>query len=307
MKKRKIILDCDPGHDDAVAILLASSYEEIDLCALTIESGNQTLEKTSRNALNLVQYLSLDVPVAKGEAKPMVRDAQICPEIHGESGLDGYEFPPLYKRCVKQDAVTLLKEMLTKDEYTIVATGPLTNIGVLLNKYPEVKNNITEIVLMGGSIGFGNVTPAAEFNIFCDPEAADIVFTSGIKVTMIGLDVTRKILITNKINEEIKNINNKASTLFYPLMKVFIENQKKVFGFDGAPLHDPATIVYLVKPEIFKAEFMNVTIDVSKGPSYGRTNCDQFDYLKLKKNAFVALDVDVDAYFEEIKNCIKKY
>ncbi len=308
MQKRNIILDCDPGHDDAVALMLAGSSEELNLLMVSVEAGNQTLEKTGRNALNLVQFLSLNVPVALGRNKPLKRNAIICPEIHGESGLDGFDFLDLKIDFDKKDAVSLMNELLKKNKpVTIVATGPLTNVASLLLEHPECKECIEEIVLMGGSIGFGNVTPAAEFNILCDPEAADIVFNSGIVVKMMGLDVTRKVKVDSNILSKMEEIDNDVARAYTKLMKVFYTNQKKVFGFSGAPLHDPVTIVYLLNPSVVKLQLMNVTIDTTGGPSYGRTNCDQFDYLKGKKNAYVAIDIDVDKYFDIVLNALRAY
>lgn len=308
MKKRKIIIDCDPGHDDAIAIMLALNNPNIELLALTIEAGNQTLLKTGTNALNIVQYFGLDIPVSLGEGKPLKKKLQICPEIHGESGLDGFTFPPLKIDFNKLSAVELLRKLLLEnDKVTLVPTGPLTNIATLLIKYPEVKSHIEEIVLMGGSIGYGNVTPAAEFNIYVDPEAADIVFNSGLTIKMMGLDVTRKVKITFDMLKEFEKINNKASKLFCDLMKVFIENQKNVFNFEGAPLHDPVTIAYLIDPSVVTLQEMNTEIDISGGPSYGRTNCDQFNYLKRKPNSFVAIDINTKKYWDIIKKNIESF
>lgn len=308
MDKRKIILDCDPGHDDAVAIMLALSSDKLDLLALSVEAGNQTLEKTGRNALNLVQYFNKDIPVALGETHPLKKKLETCPKIHGESGLDGFTFPKLIKQFDKLSAVELMKKLLLENEkVTLVPTGPLTNIATLLIKYPEVKSHIEEIVLMGGSIGYGNVTPAAEFNIFVDPEAADIVFKSGLTIKMMGLDVTRKVKLTYSMLEDFKKINNKASILFCDLMKVFIDNQKDVFGFVGAPLHDPVTIAYLIDPSVVSLKEMNTEIDISGGPSYGRTNCDQFNYLNRKPNSFVAIDIDTNKYWEIIKKGLESF
>ena len=308
MSKRNIILDCDPGHDDAVALMLAGSSEELNLLAVTVEAGNQTLEKTGRNALNLVEFLGLDVPVALGKDKPLKREAIICSEIHGESGLDGFNFLDLKTTFVDEDAVSLMAILLKEHKkVTIVATGPLTNVASVLLEHPECKQYIDDIVIMGGSIGFGNVTPAAEFNILCDPEAADIVFNSNLVIKMMGLDVTRKVKVDSKIISLMEEIDNDVARAFTKLMKVFYENQKRVFGFDGAPLHDPVTIVYLLNPNVVKLQKMNVTIDTTGGPSYGRTNCDQFDYLKQKKNANVAIEIDTDKYFEIVLSALKAY
>lgn len=308
MEKQKIILDCDPGHDDAVAIMLAGSAENLELLGICVEAGNQTLEKTGRNTLNLVQYLNLNVPVALGSGKPLKREPQTCAAIHGESGLDGFEFPPLKIRFHQQNAVELMKNLLQNhDHVTLVPTGPLTNIAELLMKHPEVKKNIKSIVLMGGSMGHGNVSPAAEFNILCDPEAADVVFNCGLPAYMLGLDVTRQALVTKKVMKKMATVHNDAGKLFTALMKVFNENQKKIFGFSGAPLHDPATIISLMNPNVITFQPMNVTIDVTGGPSYGRTNCDRFDYLHQPHNAFVATGIDVKQYWKEVYKGLKRY
>lgn len=308
MTKQKIILDCDPGHDDAIAIMLAGSAPSLEILGITVEAGNQTLEKTGNNTLNLVQYLGLDVPVALGSGKPLKRSPMTCAEIHGETGLDGFPFSPLKIKYHQQNAVELMKSLLDKNEdVTLVPTGPLTNIAELLINYPEVKKHIKSIVLMGGSIGFGNVSPAAEFNILCDPEAADIVFNSGLDVYMLGLDVTRKALVLPDVMERMSKIDNKAGKLFIDLMKVFNENQLKIFGHSGAPLHDSATIISLLNPNVFTFKKMNVVIDVTGGPSYGRTNCDQYDYLHQPHNAYVAIDMNVNEYWNEVEKGLKRY
>ncbi len=308
MEKRKIILDCDPGHDDAIAIMLAGISPLIDLLGVTVVAGNQTIEKTSQNALNIVEYLSLDVPVYVGESKPLFKPQVVCAEIHGESGLDGFTFPKNKRKLEKKDAVSFIIDTLkNENEVTIVATGPLTNIATVLQKDPTVKSHIKEIIIMGGSIGHGNVTPAAEFNIFTDPEAADIVFRSGCILKMCGLDITRQVLVLPNIIERMAKCNNTASDLFVKLMIVFNQNQKKIFGFSGAPLHDPATIVSLINKDVIHFEYMNAEIDVSRGPSYGRTNCDQFNYLHRTPNVYVATEIDVEKYWDVVEQEIKRY
>jgi len=308
MEKRKLIIDCDPGHDDAINLALAGSAEHFELLGVTVESGNQTLEKTGHNALCLCQYLGLDVPVALGSGKPLKRTPMTCAAIHGETGLDGFDFPILTRTFEECGAVELMHRLLNRyQKVTIVPTGPLTNVAELLIKYPEDKQFIEEIVLMGGSIGHGNVSPAAEFNILCDPEAADVIFTSGLTIKMLGLDVTRRVLVLPNVMRRMKKVHNLAGKLFIDLMGVFNENQLKIFGFSGAPLHDPATLVSLINPNVFIFQKMNVVIDVTGGSSYGRTNCDQFDYLKQPKNAYVAVDVDIKAYWNEVYKGLKRY
>jgi ribosylpyrimidine nucleosidase len=307
--KMPLILDCDPGHDDAIALLLAGHNPGLDLLGVSVVSGNQTIEKTTVNALSICQYLGINVPVAMGAEKPLQKPAMICPEIHGASGLDGVTFPPLTKKLDPRQGYELIIDLcLSHQGVILVPTGPLTNIALALKHEPKIKDHIAKIVLMGGSMGFGNVTPAAEFNILVDPEAAEIVFASGLPIYMNGLDVTREVLVHHSIIERMDQVDNKASRFFHDLMITFNANQKKVFGWpDGGPLHDPVTIVSLLDTKCVTYQAMNVTIDVSGGPSYGRTNCDRYDYLHLPKNAFVATAIDVPAYWDVVEKGLRLY
>ncbi len=306
--KRNIILDCDPGHDDAIAILLAGSNPNLNLLGISVVAGNQTIEKTARNALNVVTYLGIDVPVAIGCEFPMVRERVICAAIHGESGLDGFDFPKYDKPFDKKHGVQLIIDsVLNNEDVTIVATGPLTNVAMAIKLEPKLLNKVKEIVLMGGSVDNGNTSPAAEFNIMCDPEAAHVVFSSGIPVKMIGLNVTRKVIVTDEIISRMEKINNKASDMFAKLMRVFNANQRNTFGVKAGPLHDPATVACLIDKSLIKFQKMNVVIDISHGPSYGRTNCDVFDYLHAPHNAYVAMDIDVEKYWNIVEKGIKAY
>lgn len=307
MEKIKLLLDCDPGHDDAIAILLAGKSEKIDLLGISCTSGNQTIEKTSRNAYNICKYLDINVPIAKGCNHPIIKDVEVCAKIHGESGLDGFDFPEYdYKYEEKTGVNFIIDTLLANNNVTMVVTGPLTNFALALRVNPNIKSHIKEVVLMGGSMMNGNTSPAAEFNIMCDPEAADIVFRSGLVVKMVGLDVTRKVLLLPEILEQYKNIKTKTATLFYALMKVFNENQADTFGFKGAPLHDPATILSIIDENLITYKNMNVEIDISHGPSYGRTNCDFYNYLGREANAYVAIDINVDRYWELINEALLK-
>ncbi len=308
-EKLKLIMDSDPGHDDAVAIMLAGKSPKLDLLGISSCSGNQSIEKTTHNALSLCQYLGINVPVAQGSPKPLFKEPMYCPQIHGESGLDGFTFPPLTKKVDSRTGCDFIIETcLANKEVVLVPTGPLTNIALALQKNPAIKSHIKEIMLMGGSIGSGNVTPAAEFNIVVDPEAADIVFHSGLSVYMNGLDVTRQVLVTEEVIARMAKIHNKASDLFVALMKQYNINQKKTFQWSkGGPLHDPVTIVSLIDPSVVTYEYMNVGIDLSKGPSYGRTNCDRFGYLHLQPNAYVAVAINVEKYWDTIESVLRLY
>ena len=306
---RNIILDCDPGHDDAIAILLAGQKKYFNLLGITTVSGNQTIEKTTQNALNLVNFLNLDVPVAMGTDEHIIREIEICDSIHGESGLDGYIFPSHNRKPIDLNAVEeIINLTLNNEHVTIVTTGPMTNLGLALKVKPAIKKHIDEIIFMGGSLEHGNVTPAAEFNILCDPEAAYIALNSGIPIKMVGLNVTRKVLVTDEVIERMAKINNKTSDLFVKLMTVFKENYIKTFAnCAGGPLHDPVTIASLIDDKLVSWKHLNVDIDLSHGPSYGRTNCDLYDYLNKSHNCYVAMDIDVNRFWDIIEEGIKSY
>lgn len=306
--RTKIILDCDPGHDDAVAILLAGLSDKIDLLGITVAAGNQTIAKTAQNALNVARFIGLDVPIAIGCQDPMVVPRVICSQVHGESGLDGFTFPTYKKDFDHRHACQfIIDTVMNNDDVVIVTCGPMTNLAIAMKLEPKIVKRIKGVVLMGGSTENGNTSPAAEFNIMCDAEAAYVVFTSGIPIKMIGLNVTRKVLVTEEVIERFAKINNKISDMFVKLMRVFNENQRKTFGIKAAPLHDPVTIVSLIDENVVKFVKMNVEIDINHGSSYGRTNCDVFDYLKKDKNVEVAMDVDVDRYWDILFDVMNKY
>ncbi len=308
--KRKIILDCDPGHDDAIAIMLAAKNENIDLLGITVVSGNQTIEKTTRNALNVCEYLGLEVPVYEGCGQPMIRNKpEVASDIHGESGLDGPTFATLTKQKETKHAVQYIIDTLLESngDITIVTTGPMTNLAMAMRLCPNIIPKIQEIVSMGGAYQHGNVTPAAEFNIFTDADAAHVVFTSGRKIVMVGLDVTRKVLCYPSIIEQMGRHNNCASKLFVDLMTFFSKTQKEVYGWEGGPLHDPVTIAYLIDPIVLTLKEMYTEIDIRSVQSYGRTNCDYFNYLGKKPNSFVAIDIDVEKFWNIIEKGIQAY
>ena len=310
MEQKKIILDCDPGHDDAIAIMLAAKSPAIDLLGITVVAGNQTLDKTLINALNVCQFLGLDVPVYKGCGQPMIRDKQvIAPDIHGESGLDGPQFGALTKKAERQHAVNYIVDtVLASDgDVTVVTTGPMTNLAMAMRLCPDILPRIREIVVMGGSYQLGNVTPAAEFNVLADADAAHVVFTSGCKITMAGLDVTRKVLCLPSIVERMGRIDNNAAKLFVDLMTFFNKTQKAVFGWDGGPLHDPVTIAYLIDPTVLTTKACFTQIDIRSEQSYGRTNCDLFNMLKKPPNSSVAVDIDVTKFWNIIEAGIRAY
>ncbi|MCI1035757.1 pyrimidine-specific ribonucleoside hydrolase RihA, partial [Raoultella terrigena] len=238
-----IILDCDPGHDDAIAIVLALASPELDVKAIASSAGNQTPEKTLRNVLRMLTLLQRqDIPVAGGARKPLMRELIIADNVHGESGLDGPALPEPDFAPQNFTAVELMAKTLRESPQpvTIVATGPQTNVALLLNSHPELHNKIARIVMMGSAMVLGNWQPAAEFNIYVDPEAAEIVFQSGIPVVMAGLDVTHRAQIHDMDIERFRQVGNPVATVVAGLLDFFMEYHKDAkWGFTGAPLHDP--------------------------------------------------------------------
>ena len=309
MQKEKIILDCDPGHDDAVAIMLAAINPKIELLGITVVAGNQKLEKTVNNALKVCNHLNLDVPVYSGMSRPMIREQLIADDIHGETGLDGPKFEELKIKAEDKHAVNFIIDTLmnSDEKITLVPTGPLTNIGMAIRFEPRIIEKINRIVLMGGSYQLGNMTPAAEFNILADPDAAHIVFSSGVKVVMMGLDLTRQASATKEVVEKIKSLNNKASKLFVDLMEFFAASQKNVFGWSAPPVHDPTTIAYIIDPECIEVKPMFCEIELWSEKSYGRTICDYFGILKKEPNVDVAVKLDFDRFWNLIYENLKLY
>ncbi|MHB1313970.1 MAG: nucleoside hydrolase [Christensenellales bacterium] len=308
--KKRIILDCDPGHDDAVAIMLAGRNPVIDIAGISVVAGNQTLQKTVNNTLHVCDYLGIDVPVFPGCIKPLVREKNILAAyIHGESGLDGAIFPPLGKQAEKKHGVQFIIDTLQSSggEITVVTTGPLTNLAMALNLEPGIVHKIRELVFMGGCYQLGNITPAAEFNIFADGDAAHVVFSSGLPMTMIGLDVTRKVQCLPLIMERMARINGKASKLFQDVMGFANRMQKEVYGFDGSPLHDPVTVAYLMDPSVLTIKPMHVEVDIRSEQSYGRTNCDYFGCLNKQPNMNVAIDINVHLFWDIIEAGLRRY
>ena len=309
MERQKIILDCDPGHDDAVAIMLAANSPQLELLGITTVAGNQTLDKTRRNACHVVEWIGADVPVFAGCDRPMVREPRVAGDIHGESGLDGPAFPPLRKAVEPEHAVYyIIRTLLASDgDITMVTTGPMTNLAMAMRLEPRIVEKIRRIVLMGGAYANGNVTPAAEFNIIADAEAAHVCFTAGRPVTMVGLDVTRKVLCYPSIVERMSRLDTCASRLFVELMKHFCRTQKEIYGMEGGPLHDPVTIASLIDPALLTTKPMNVQIDLRSTQSYGRTNCDYFGYLGLPATADVAVDIDAARFWNIVEESLRRY
>lgn len=309
MKKRKIILDCDPGHDDAIAIMLAARHPAIDLLGITIVAGNQTLNKTLVNGLNVCQKLDINVPIHAGMPKPIMREQIVADNIHGESGLDGPKFAPLVRKAESKHAIQYIIDTLMNSDgdITLVPVGPLTNIAVAMRMQPAILPKIREIVLMGGAYGTGNFTPSAEFNIYADPEAARVVFTSGVPLVMMGLDLTNQTTCTADVISRMKKVGGPAGELFSDIMSFTLKTQYENYGLAGGPVHDATCIGYLINPDAFKMQDMYVEIDVNNGPCYGRTVCDELGVTGKQPNTKVGMAIDTKWFWDLVEACVRMY
>jgi inosine-uridine nucleoside N-ribohydrolase len=295
----KVILDTDPGHDDAIALLLALTSPEVELLGVTTVAGNQTLEKTTANALKILEYVErTDVPVHAGAPRPMVREQWAAEFVHGETGLDGPDLPDPRTEVAPGHAVDFLAEQLQQhDGLVLIPVGPLTNIGLLLAKHTGIEKRIGRIVLMGGSIAEGNVTPAAEFNIWADPEAAYRVFTSGVDVTMIGLDVTHKALLYPDVVEKLRG-SGPVGTLVGELYDFYHGHHVRMYGWEGSPVHDAVAVAHVIRDDLVRTEHLHVLVDIGPEPSRGRTYVDVWKRTGNEPNAHVAIDIDGPAFIE---------
>ena len=291
------ILDCDPGHDDAIALLLALASPEIDLLGVTTTYGNQTLEKTTANALRVLEFVDrTDVPVAAGAARPLNRELVVAAHVHGESGLDGPVLPPAATAPVSDDAVAFIADRVrATGPVTLVPTGPLTNVARYLHE--QGGEGIERIVLMGGSIAEGNMTPAAEFNVWCDPEAAQQVFSSGLDVTMIGLDVTHKAILGPAVEERLRSAG-RVGTFVAELNAFFTRYHRATYGWDGAPIHDAVAVAHLIRPGLVETRHRNVEVEWESELCRGRTVVDLWRRTDRPSNAHVGVDLDAEGFFD---------
>jgi pyrimidine-specific ribonucleoside hydrolase len=290
-----IVIDCDPGHDDAMAILLALASPEVELRAVTTVAGNQTLEKTTRNALKVLELAGRsDIPLAAGADTPLRRRLRTA-EVHGETGLDGSNLPEPTKRPLDAHAAELLADAI-EPGVVLVPIGPLTNVALLLQRHPDIRDRLDRIVWMGGAIALGNVTPAAEFNAFVDPEAADAVFTSGIPITMIGLDVTHKALFMTEHAERLRKTGTVGHTVA-ELADFFLAAYRR-FGFPGAPIHDAMAVAHVIDPTLVATLECNVAVETQSQYCDGRTVADRDQVLDAPRNAHVGIDVEVERFLD---------
>src|ERR1700674_963818 len=304
---RKIILDCDPGHDDAMAILLALGNPEIELLAVTTVAGNQTVEKTSLNARRVCSVAGIHVPIAAGCDRPFTRELRTAAYIHGESGLDG---PAVGEPTVPLDqrhAVDLIIELLMQSsgDITLVPTAPLTNIAMAARKEPRIVQKVQEIILMGGAYTRGNTTPAAEFNIHVDPEAAAIVFTAGWPLTMVGLDLPHQALATPAALERIAGLGTPIARIAVELMEFFRETYRRNAGFDSPPVHDPCAVARVIDPSVMECLEAFVAIETRGEFSSGMTVTD-FSGRLGPANVQVATRLHVDRFWHLMVAAIER-
>jgi len=298
---RPIILDCDPGQDDALAILLALASPELEVVAISAVAGNVPLNLTATNALKIVELAGRhEVPVHAGCARPLARPLVTAEYVHGETGLDGADLPQPATPLAEAHAVDAIIRVLRArppGSVTLCPTGPLTNIALAMLKAPDIVPRIREIVLMGGAIGLGNVTPAAEFNIYVDPHAARMVFEAGVPIVMLGLDVTHQALVTPARLDAIRAIDTPVSRAVTGLLAFYNRFDQVKEGRPGAPLHDPCVIAWLLEPSLFSGRACHVAIETAGELTLGRTVVDWSGRQGLTPNATVIDRIDADRFF----------
>lgn len=306
MNKRPLIIDTDPGIDDALAIAIALFSDELDVKLITTVAGNVGLDKVTYNALRLLKYFEReDIPVAMGADCPLIRPYEDASNVHGKSGMEGFDFEEPTVGAIKENAVDAMRRVIMESDepVTLMPIAPLTNIALLLKTYPEVKKNIREIVMMGGSASRGNKGVMSEFNVALDPEAAHMVFHSGVKLTMVGLDVGLKALVLPQDSERIKDMN-KTGAMAYCLFKKYRGGSFNT----GLKMYDSSAVAYLLAPEMFTAEETYLDVELAGSMTAGCTVVDLKGYLHQDANATVCLDIDQDAFrkwfVDSIQKCI---
>jgi len=300
MSPTPVILDVDPGHDDAVAIMLACGAPDLDLLAVTTVAGNVPLEKTTYNALRVLSLIGhTDVPVAAGASSPLHRPLHTAEDIHGESGLDGPEIPDASFEPDERSAIELIADTLkeTPEPVTLIPTGPLTNVATFLREHPELKDRIARISLMGGSIGLGNTTPAAEFNVYVDPEAAREVFESGLPIIMSGLDVTHQADAGSAEREALRSLG-RVGGVVAELLEFFAATYERTFGFKTSPLHDPVAVAAVMGPSLLRTRPMRVDVECESELTRGETVCDFYGVTGKPPNAEVGVALDREGFFD---------
>jgi inosine-uridine nucleoside N-ribohydrolase len=300
MSPTPVILDVDPGHDDAVAVMLACGAPALDLLAVTTVAGNAPLEKTTRNALRVLSLIGhTDVPVAAGASSPLHRPLHTAEDIHGESGLDGPKIPDPSFEPDERTATDLIADTLREapEPVTLIPTGPLTNVATFLREHPELKDRVAHISLMGGSIGLGNTTPAAEFNVYVDPEAAREVFESGLPITMSGLDVTHQAGAGPAERENLRSLG-RIGAVVAELLEFFAGTYERVYGFGAPPLHDAVAVATVMELGLLQTRPMRVDVECESELTRGESVCDFYGVTGKPPNAEVGVELDREGFFD---------
>ncbi|MGE0257980.1 MAG: nucleoside hydrolase [Alphaproteobacteria bacterium] len=273
-EKAKVLIDCDPGHDDAVAILFAARH--LELLAVTTVHGNSSLANTTRNALAILELAGIDVPVAAGCSEPLVQAPAHAGYLHGKTGLDGADLAAPTRRPIEAHAIDLIVETASRhrDQLVVALIGPQTNFAIALKREPRLRQWVREVTVMGGSARFGNITPAAEFNIHCDPEAASVVFDSGIPIRMVGYDITRQTGFDSGDVERLRASGRKVATVIGDLMAFYLAGQNRAFGLSVAPVHDVCALVPHVAPDLIRYVETSVKVELAGTYTRGMTVCD---------------------------------
>jgi len=301
------IFDCDTGHDDAIALLLALASPELELLGVTTTYGNQTLARTTENTLRVLELVGrTDVPVAMGADRPLARELAVAAHVHGESGLDGPVLPEASAAPVSNDAVAFAATCIrgAREPVTVVAVGPLTNVAGYLAAHGT--DGIARVVLMGGAIAEGNYTPAAEFNVWCDPEAAATVFGSGLDVTMIGLDVTHQALLGPDVEARLR-ATGRVGAFVADLSVFFTQYHRETYGWEGAPIHDAVAVAHVIRPGLVETRHRNVEIELESELCRGRTVVDLWNRTEQTPNAHVGVGIDVGGFFDLLAQRISTF
>jgi pyrimidine-specific ribonucleoside hydrolase len=308
--RRPVILDCDPGHDDALAMVLACASDGLEVLGITTVGGNAGLANTTRNALRILTLIGrTDLPVAAGADRPLVRTPLVQPLFHGETGLDGADLPEPEIALQAETAIELTAALVRASALpvTLVPTGPLTNIALFLRAFPALHGRIGAISLMGGSLGVGNTTASAEFNIWQDPEAAAIVFDAGIPILMAGLDVTHQALVLPPDIARLEGLGTRTGRVFADLMRFFAIHHRNRYGWPGPPIHDAVAVGVLVAPWLIERRTMRIDIETGDGLSRGRTVGDEEGVGGRPANAEVEVSIDREAFLDLVIDAVGRF
>ncbi|KAL4438606.1 hypothetical protein ABPG74_015504 [Tetrahymena malaccensis] len=300
-------LDCDPGTDDAIAIFLAASSPKLKLLGISTVQGNTHVENSTKNALSLLHIAGIQgIDVYRGQENSLTRGKFCSDDFHGSNGMAGMVLPTSSQKEIRDDVFNKIYSILKSQGKKIhfIATGALTNLAILLTIYPDIKQYIEQISIMGGSITLGNSTPAAEFNIQMDPEAAKIVFDAQIPLAMCPLDLTLKVKVDENIVSKIQQLKSKFSECVVKFLQFYLQSYKKTFNFDYAPLHDPCAVYYVVNPGAFKTKFKNVVIETKSEYCDGRTVVDEYGTTGRKPNCTICYDMDQEQFWSEMMSAL---